>query len=147
MLRSLGDPALCYGHASRDFVDIHVQVFVKSCSLDFASAVFYNDSCMIFQTFSNTSRLLCVSQFVVAWCAWCFCNWSCNPRGEVAGSILRCFAVSMLRAFLACDPLGKVAGSIVTLWCDLHIHVAQVQYCRERGLPHVSHVQYCLVLT
>ena len=143
MLRSLGDPALCDGHASRDFVDIDVQFFVKSCLLDFAAAVFYNDSRLIFVFFWMTSRLLCVGEFCVAWCAWYFCNWPCNPRGEVAGSTLRGFVYFCDRCFAACDPLGKVAWSTFTLWCELHIHVSQVQNCRERGPPHVSQVQNC----
>ena len=106
MLRSLGDPALCRGHASRDFVDIGVHFFVKSCSLDFASAVFYNDSCMILLTFSMTSRLLLRSTFVALGARGTFAACRATLVVKSQGRLLR---VSLFRA-IAVSPRATLSA-------------------------------------
>ena len=130
MLRSLGDPALCHGHASRDFVDIDFHFFIKSCLQEFAAAVFYNDSCLFLLTFSLMSQLTLLHRFGITWFAQYFLNSPFDPRGELAGSSLRRFIYFCDRCFVACDPLGNLSGSTFKRWCDFGVEVSQLQNFR-----------------
>ena len=58
MSRLLCDPGLCRGNAFRDFVDIDVHFFIKSCQPEFSPRGFYNDLCLFSRSFFMMSRLL-----------------------------------------------------------------------------------------
>ncbi len=122
MSRLLGDPGVCRGQPFRDFVDIDVHFFIKSCSPEFYPRGFCNDLCLFSRSFFMMSRSLGEGHFGDGWCARYFCNSPCNPSGELGMSILTRCGHSRSCCFVTATPYG-------TLWVSTLIscHVFDVE--------------------